>query len=1002
MSTLPATSHTVQRLEHSTPEHIHSTTTRLFVGPIPEGWLRNHRKQWYKQYFGDGRSKRPSFTAAHEIIAEDAQRHGGARGEGENEDGDEDRERQGGEERDLASSSAGTAPVSRPASGRPSSQSGDMLQDEAGQASTTSLLHSARDGSNRGSLAESARPSEQTQAREQQQAAGGNGNDEAASEDGELDPKARPYSAQRHMSDILFRPSSRLHKPRVHFDESHRFQLRARAKRMGGAARGKLRLGKVKEGEVLKTDKMLVRVDITQQTLPEDFDEKASLGVETRTLDKWREFMVVCRKHTAEHSEAVLQFYKTRVIAANEDKKTRKSAKIEIPLEKGKTRVSLFSSLDKMLCVWTSNNARTTIYYLRAESSASSVEWFTFLRGALGLQRADMIQVNVPDLSVSLRLDDPFSTAVKGVTDAIDGDDDALVKAFNDEAGVAAAIVTRCIDMLADSTEWRDVLNAWANKGRIGLAWKRYDRLEWIYGAIEQRMYGTIAMQRTHDLQLRPKDHYAQKTTVAKKHGRKATMEEPFPIEGFLIRLTSQHGHNKQYGKMLFKRLYFASQSQFLLFMRPAKARPPPPPKMPQRTDHGDVPSSKKIEAATPLSYEVDPYPLDADGKISWWDEEGIKPASDTEAHDQQAADEAQRNIDMLLECDGFVDLCDVLKVRKMHRGSMEADEDLDSGSDVNFSSYVHDQPAHDGTTGELDELRTFELLLRNGLVIRLQAYDQTAKKLWIKHLSKLVVYWRSRAKMDMDLYKTIRQENLQALGLDEKAEAEVGQYAQKWEVTQSLASSQIYNLCGIARCRAVHMSGLLFRKPRRHTTFTRCHCILSAGHLLVFQDTLRKQSGRKIPNIHHERIASIDLHGCYLYSGTLAENELLYHNQTFDANDPGHHALPKLYLEDGWTSTDEDANTTFVIWHPTSKQWFRSSQTQDDVKTAAAAAASRDEGQGKANLKLKRVSQLGVKGRNIVFKARSRAERDHWVLSLQVEIERLISQTEGVRLVDE
>ena len=46
-------------------------------------------------------------------------------------------------------------------------------------------------------------------------------------------------------------------------------------------------------------------------------------------------------------------------------------------------------------------------------------------------------------------------------------------------------------------------------------------------------------------------------------------------------------------------------------------------------------------------------------------------------------------------------------------------------------------------------------------------------------------------------------------------------------------------------------------------------------------------------------------------------------------------------------------------------------------------------------------MSQLGATGRSVVFKARSRAERDHWVLAIQVEIERLAAQEEEVRLVD-
>lgn len=55
--------------------------------------------------------------------------------------------------------------------------------------------------------------------------------------------------------------------------------------------------------------------------------------------------------------------------------------------------------------------------------------------------------------------------------------------------------------------------------------------------------------------------------------------------------------------------------------------------------------------------------------------------------------------------------------------------------------------------------------------------------------------------------------------------------------------------------------------------------------------------------------------------------------------------------------------------------------------------------GGGRGRGALKRVSQLGVPGRSIVFKARSRAERDHWVMGISDEIERL-GQGEEVRVV--
>src|ERR1700742_1265368 len=126
-------------------------------------------------------------------------------------------------------------------------------------------------------------------------------------------------------------------------------------------------------------------------------------------------------------------------------------------------------------------------------------------------------------------------------------------------------------------------------------------------------------------------------------------------------------------------------------------------------------------------------------------------------------------------------------------------------------------------------------------------------------------------------------------------------------------------------------MSGYLYRKPRRRSTFHRCQVIWTSGQLLIFQDTLRKCNGVEIPDIHKERVATLDLQDCYIYSGLLTENDLLYTNQTFDNNYPGHHALPRIYLaQDGWTSQDEDTAICFVIWYPTRKSLFRASEVKE------------------------------------------------------------------------
>ncbi|KAF2479796.1 Pleckstrin homology domain-containing protein [Neohortaea acidophila] len=954
MSRLPADSYTARRLEHATPEHLHYTTRRTFIGPIPEGWLSHHRKHWYRHHVSSSHSRAPRSisTAAHPISTATSE---------------------------LQQSQAAAHGAEEVGTPRPSSQSADTRArpDVGGSASsTTSLLHSQR-------------------GREQ---GGTYGTASASQQDGTARDVERTTTntSNGHLDRVV----SKLALPKVRFNEATKFQMRSRAQRL--AERGGFRSSKAKPGELLKMDKMLMRIDVTQQSIKDGFDERVSQGILTKPLDKWREFMVVCRKHD---EGALLQFYQTRVIATTADK-TKKRPKSEIVLRRGEARANMYSSLDKTLCLWKVDRGRTYIYFLRPQSGVSSVDWFTFLHSVLGYSRTQTLQVNVPQLSVSLRLDNPFTTPETSqlLAEAAEGNDDALAKAITDEGGVAGAIVSRCVEMLKESPEWAEVLKSWVKYDRLGLAWKRYDRLEWIYGAAEQRMYGTVAMQATHDLELRPKDHYP--VDVKTKQGE--TVEEPPAIEGFLIRLTSQKGlERRRMGKTMYKQLYFASQNQYLIFTRPARAIPPPPPKTPSQ-NNGNIPSAQQILKETPLTHDINPYPLEGQ-QISWLSRDGTDNVEEQQVRDAEAEREANRNLQILLACDGFIDMCDVKSVRTFHRGAIPADEALDNGSDVDFHASPPNRRGggEDGQASEVDDDRMFELLMKNGLLIRLQAYSKEARVEWMKRLQPLVRYWQFRASQDSDLFKSVRQQNLDALQIDERAEAQIGSFAYKWEVSQSYASPILYNMCGIASCRSIHVSGVLFRKPRHHSTFTRCHVILSHGHMLIFQDTLRKHTGKKLVHSHLERLGSVDLRGCYLYSGLLTENNLLYQNQTFDNNMPGHHALPRIYLEDAWTSSDEDAMTTFVIWHAKSKSWFRSSQSVDDVRASERMNSINSRGEvddgrtGRTKTRLTRVSQLGTTGRSVVFKARSRAERDHWVLAIQVEIERLAAQNEEVRLVD-
>jgi len=73
--------------------------------------------------------------------------------------------------------------------------------------------------------------------------------------------------------------------------------------------------GRLKDGEIVKMEKMLVRLDVTSgsEQPSDEYDEKDSQRVDTRTIEKWREFMVVCRESHEDDAVLCLQMYKTRV-----------------------------------------------------------------------------------------------------------------------------------------------------------------------------------------------------------------------------------------------------------------------------------------------------------------------------------------------------------------------------------------------------------------------------------------------------------------------------------------------------------------------------------------------------------------------------------------------------------------------------------------------------------------------------------------------------------------
>lgn len=233
-----------------------------------------------------------------------------------------------------------------------------------------------------------------------------------------------------------------------------------------------------KEGEIIKMENMLVRVETTMKKVPNDYDENESMKIETRTTEKWREYVVVCRETGEEESPFALRLYKTRVIPAIERPHLSSHGALEIPLNPRTTKINLYSSLDKTLVIWLPWRKGNIIYIMRPRCYSSSVEWYTFLWNALGWARPGVLQIYVPDLSLSLRIENPFEK-IEEKLQADDYDDEAPLK---EENVVARNLLSKSMSMLEGVKEWADILEHWQKNERMGLAWRRYDRLEWIHG----------------------------------------------------------------------------------------------------------------------------------------------------------------------------------------------------------------------------------------------------------------------------------------------------------------------------------------------------------------------------------------------------------------------------------------------------------------------------------------------------------------------------------------
>lgn len=685
-------------------------------------------------------------------------------------------------------------------------------------------------------------------------------------------------------------------------------------------------------GEVLMVDRMLVMVKSTLEAIPDKFYELEAC--DTKVMQRWTEYVVVARNTGNPDKPVLLEFYTTRKIKKLQRDRRRRISRWDVKLSSS-FRVNLYSSLDKSIALYphTSSPSKkpNNIYILCARSVFSAMTWMTFFASVLGYEHDRLVQVRIPEFKLTVDIDLPPSR----LRELVSGKRPPLVPyseikdLHTTPSRVATFVMGEVLKSVSHTDAVREYIERnWRGKYKVGLAWRRYDRLQWVLDLHESQVQVAWSMIETHDLEMRPKLS-ATRTVHFDEPGRfDEEMDEPAPVEGFVERLSTWTGGQRK--QSINRRAYLHSHDNLLFYSQTDKVLPP--------VYHDVTQADIKNKTAGEIlqgkynSYEVAPFKViqGRDGDDIEWIL-AAKTLRDIDEHDQRAQYEWERRTANIALATGFVDMTEITEINPIN-------EYRDTPSDAHRTK--------------------FELLFIGGRRIVFQAVSSVARDIWVHRLTKLRSYWEQRLREEGRRMREFRDFNLEKLRIDEETEALVEKSA-KWESDRGIPNSYMYTVNVVSLSRSILLKGELFQKPIKYSSFRKCYALLTHAHLHIFSPFTRSFSGALEPRVNYHRVQTINLRDCYAISGPVTASELLERDLSFDIDDPGSHALPRLY-PDGWRSSEEEIFRCFVLWFGLKKPIRTINPDGKKVLTSG--------------------RRLGSRGYSMVFLTRSRQERDQWV----------------------
>ncbi|KZT53929.1 hypothetical protein CALCODRAFT_485938 [Calocera cornea HHB12733] len=698
--------------------------------------------------------------------------------------------------------------------------------------------------------------------------------------------------------------------------------------------------------DVVLRDRMLLRALYTRsEDLPRLYDEEEARRHPDARGEDWAERLVVWRGRERRQVE----IYEDHTFPAVSKWNGRKRLAFVIPLHAPGTALSLYSATDVSFCLTCArappeslaSRARfrlastgTNIFIFKPRSRSRALDWMWKLWRAMGGSIPRHLDVQVPALDTRVRI---------------------FVPALDPLSLTRHDVLDTCLEHILAVPDYAGLLQPALSAGsQPELCWRSGLTLDWLWLSTDvsgrphawELLNALVLRQarRPTHLELRLAEHYPTKVALADG----TVLAEPPAAEGYLHRYYLSPSRTSR------RRVYVASNDGNLMFSPQHAVRPPAPPGLP------------------PVDGQSD-----AQRKLAWA---------------RFRAQDTARQAENILAAEEYIDLRDVLIIRWAEALTPFKSEDVskDSGNipDVHegweqelHREHTEDLEAPSGAVGgmkhELRLRRSFELVLRSGMVIRMEAHTRRNASEWIHHLKRLVSYWtrqhRVWARFEMDV----------TYGVDEHRDGvlrpatAVGWYPRPAEPVDPDAGSALlpgyWHWCVLDGCRAIIKAGRLFQKTGYRKQFTHMYHILVRGHLMQFKLTSPANSSA------YRVVSSIPLTDAYVYSGQSAMASMP------PSEDDQQGRVITRYYRDGFEGRDSDEDTTFIIWYRDVNVESRPVPKPPENAIGSAHVEKGEEPQAG------QIPSLKDKNRLLICRARSKLERDTWCWALNVEIERLV-----------